>query len=152
MHQEIQYCVTTDGVRLAYSTIGKGTPIVRIPHWFAHLQYDLESPIFRHQILGLAYKHSLLRYDGRGMGLSQRDVSEISFERLVADLELVVDRAKLETFALIGLSQGGATAIAYASRHPNRVSHLIVYGGFARGRLHRDRVEKIRILWNWSVL
>jgi pimeloyl-ACP methyl ester carboxylesterase len=142
MHQEIQYCTTSDGVRLAYSIIGRGTPIVRIPHWFAHLEYDVKGLIFRHTILGLAHRHSLLRYDGRGMGLSQRDVPEISFERLVADLEAVVDHAKLERFILLGLSQGGALAIEYASRHPDRVSHLIICGGFARGRLHRVESEK----------
>ena len=142
MHQEIKYCITSDGVRLAYSIIGKGPPIVRLPHWFAHLECDLESPIFRHQILGLAHRHALLRYDGRGIGLSQRDVRDISFGRLLEDLETVVDRAGLEKFSLIGLSQGAALAIAYASRHPERVSHLIVYGGFAQGRLHRDSPEQ----------
>jgi hypothetical protein len=81
MHQEIQYCTAPDGVRLAYSIIGKGTPVVRTPHWFAHLEYDLKAPIYRHQILGLAHRHSLLRYDGRGIGLSQRDITDISFER-----------------------------------------------------------------------
>jgi len=142
MHQEIRYCTTSDGVRLAYSTIGKGTPIVRTPHWFAHLEHDLKGPIFRHQILGLAHRHSLLRYDGRGIGLSQRDVANISFDRLVEDLETVVDSAGLERFALVGLSQGGAVAIAYAARHPERLTHLIVYGGFARGLLHRENPEK----------
>ena len=146
MHQEIKYCVASDGVRLAYSVIGKGTPIVRLPHWFAHLECDLESPIFRHQILGLAHRHALLRYDGRGIGLSQRDVPDISFGRLLEDLETVVDRAGLQKFALIGLSQGAALAIAYASRHPERVTHLILYGGFAQGRLHRGgREEKDRV-------
>src|SRR6516164_3544079 len=89
-HQEIQYCTTPDGVRLAYSVIGKGTPIVRTPHWFSHLEYDLQGPIFRHQILGLAHRHSVLRYDARGMGLSLRDVRDLSFDRQVEDLETVV--------------------------------------------------------------
>jgi pimeloyl-ACP methyl ester carboxylesterase len=144
MHQEVQYCTTSDGVRLAYSKIGKGTPIVRTPHWFAHLEYDLKGPIFRHQILGLAHRHSLLRYDGRGLGLSQREVKEICFDRLVEDLESVVDRAGLERFILVGLSQGGAVAIAYASRHPDRLTHLIIYGAFGRGLLHRENPEKGR--------
>jgi pimeloyl-ACP methyl ester carboxylesterase len=142
MHQQIQYCTTSDSVRLAYSVIGKGTPIVRTPHWFAHLDYDLKGPIFRHQILGLAHNHSLLRYDGRGLGLSQREVADITFDRLVEDLETVVDCAGLERFVLVGLSQGGAVAIAYASRHPDRLTHLIIYGGFARGLLHRENPEK----------
>jgi pimeloyl-ACP methyl ester carboxylesterase len=144
MHQEIQYCTASDGVRLAYSKIGKGTPIVRTPHWLAHLEYDLKGPIYRHQILGLAHRHSLLRYDGRGLGLSQREVKEICFDRLVEDLETIVDHAGLEQFILVGLSQGGAAAIAYASRHPDRLTHLIIYGAFARGLLHRENLEKAR--------
>src|SRR6266699_6091553 len=87
MHQEIQYCTASDGVRLAYSKIGTGTPVVRTPHWFAHLEHDLKGPIYRHQILGLAHRHTLLRYDGRGIGLSQRQVADTSFNRLVEDLK-----------------------------------------------------------------
>jgi pimeloyl-ACP methyl ester carboxylesterase len=142
LQQQIQYCTTSDGVRLAYSIIGAGTPIVRTPHWMAHLEKDLEGPLFRHQILGLAHHHSLLRYDGRGLGLSQRDVPEISFERSVSDLETIIEHVGLKRFILVGLSQGGAVAITYASRHPDRVSHLIVYGAFARGFLHRGDLEK----------
>ena len=115
MDQQIQYCTTSDGVRLAYSIIGNGTPMVRTPHWFAHLEYDLKGPIFRHQILGLAYHHSLLRYDGRGLGLSQREVTGISFEQEVKDLETVVDHAGLKRFILFGLSAGGAVEIGRAS-------------------------------------
>jgi pimeloyl-ACP methyl ester carboxylesterase len=144
MHQEIQYCTTPDGVRLAYSVIGKGTPIVRTPHWFAHLEYDLQGPVYRHQILGLAHRHTLLRYDGRGIGLSQRNVTDLSFDRLVDDLETVVDSVGLESFALLGLSQGVAVAIAYATRRPERLIRLILYGGFARGLLHRDNLEKAK--------
>jgi pimeloyl-ACP methyl ester carboxylesterase len=125
-------------VRLAYSIIGKGPFIVRTPHWFAHLEHDLESPVSRHILLGLAHRHSLLRYDPRGIGMSQRDVAEISFERWVEDLETVIDHVGLERFILLGLSQGAAQAIAYAARHPERLTHLIIYGGFTRGMLHRD--------------
>ena len=141
MHQEIQYCTTSDGVRLAYSVIGKGTPIVRASHWLSHLEYDLKYPLFRHLILGLAHRHSVIRYDTRGIGLSQRQVTEISFERWVGDLECVVDALSLQRFMLFGLSQGASISIQYAVRHPERVSHLIIYGGFARGFLHRDDVD-----------
>jgi pimeloyl-ACP methyl ester carboxylesterase len=141
MDQQIQYCTTSDGVRLAYSIIGKGKSLVRTPHWFAHLEHDLKSPVTRHVLLGLAHHHALLRYDARGIGLSQRDVGKISFERWVADLETVIDAAGLERFILLGSSQGASQAIAYAARHPERVSHLIIVGGFARGHLHRDNVE-----------
>lgn len=142
MQQEIQYCTTSDGVRLAYSIIGKGSPLVRVAHWFTHLEYDLKSPIARHIPLGLAHRHKLLRYDQRGVGLSQHDVADISFEAWVRDLETVVDRAGFERFALVGISQGAAIAIAYTVRHPERVSHLILYGGFARGLLHRGDPAK----------
>ncbi len=142
MRQHVQYCTTPDGVRLAYSIIGKGSPMVRTPHWFAHLEHDLESPVFGHMLLGRARQHSLLRYDARGIGRSQRDNVEISFERWVSDLEAIVDCAKLDKFILLGLSQGAALAIAYATRHPERVTHLIIYGGFTRGMLHRENLEK----------
>lgn len=142
MQGETTYCITADGVRLAYCITGEGTPLVRTPHWFAHLDNDFTSLIFRYQILSMARHHRLLRYDGRGLGLSQRDVPPLSFEQIVQDFETVVDRAGYERFALLGLSQGGALAITYASRHPERVSHLILYGAFARGALHRDEAAK----------
>jgi len=141
VHQEIQYCTTSDDVRLAYSVIGKGTPIVRASHWLSHLEYDLKYPVYRHLILGLAHRHSVVRYDGRGMGLSQRQVTEISFERWISDLECVVDALSLKRFVLFGMSQGAPISIQYAVRHPERVTHLIICGGFARGFLHRDDVD-----------
>jgi pimeloyl-ACP methyl ester carboxylesterase len=141
MQQNIQYCTTPDGVRLAYSILGKGPRLVRTSHWFAHLEHDLTSPIFRRAILGLAQRHELLRYDARGIGLSQRD-ADISFDRFVQDLETAIDAAKFDRFVLLGLSQGCAQAIAYAARHPDRVTHLILYGGYARGHFHRDDPDK----------
>jgi pimeloyl-ACP methyl ester carboxylesterase len=141
MQQNIQYCTTPDGVRLAFSVIGKGRRLVRTSHWFAHVEHDLTSPIFRPNILGLAKQHELLRYDARGIGLSQRDV-KVSFDKFVEDIETVIDAAKFDRFVLLGLSQGCAQAIAYAARHPDRVSHLILYGGYARGQLHRDDLAR----------
>ena len=111
MHQEIQYCTTSDDVRLAYSVIGKGTPIVRASHWLSHLEYGLKYPVYRHLILGLAHRHSLIRYDGRGIGLSQREVTEFSFERWISDLECVVDALSLKPFVLFGMSQGAPISI-----------------------------------------
>jgi len=137
LDQQIQYCTTPDGVRLAYAVIGKGPPLVRTSHWFTHIEHDLTSPVFRHMILGLAHNHKLLRYDARGIGLSQRDV-EITFDKWVQDLETVIDAAGFDKFTLLGLSQGCAQAIAYAARHPERVSKLILFGGFARGVLKRE--------------
>jgi pimeloyl-ACP methyl ester carboxylesterase len=100
--QEVGYFATSDGVRLAYSIMGKGTPVVRTPHWFAHLEHDLRGPVFRPQILGLAHRHELLRYDARGVGMSQRDGVEISFDRLVQDLLEAVDHVGFDRFALVG--------------------------------------------------
>ncbi|MBV9541945.1 MAG: alpha/beta hydrolase, partial [Alphaproteobacteria bacterium] len=111
-HQQIQYCTTADGVRLAYSIMGKGTPIVRAAHWMTHLEYDLKSPVWRHFVLGLAHRHALVRYDARGEGLSQREVEEICFDKWLTDLETVVDAAKLERFILLGVSQGASVSIA----------------------------------------
>jgi pimeloyl-ACP methyl ester carboxylesterase len=142
MDQQIQYCMTADGVRLAFSVTGKGSPIVRPSHWLTHLEYDLKSPVWRHLVLGLSQRHALVRFDARGEGMSQRDVADISFERWVNDLETVVDRLALEKFTLFGVSQSASVAIAYAARHPERLSHLILYGGFARGFLHQGNPEK----------
>src|SRR5947209_922032 len=150
LDQHIQYCTTRDSVRLAYSITGKGSPIVRPSHWLTHLQYDVKSPVFRHLIFALAQRHALVRFDARGEGMSQRDVEDISFERWVEDLECVVNELSLQRFALLGLSQAAAVAIAYAVRHPDRVSHLIIYGGFARGFLHRGETKKQKQLLGLS--
>jgi class 3 adenylate cyclase/pimeloyl-ACP methyl ester carboxylesterase len=137
--QEIRFCTAPDGVQLAYSTIGQGPPLVKTGNWMTHLEFDLESPIWRHLYRELARHHRLLRYDARGNGLSDREVEDVSFEAAVRDLETVVDAARLPRFALFGISQGCSIAIAYAVRHPERVSHLVLYGGYALGRGKRAR-------------
>jgi pimeloyl-ACP methyl ester carboxylesterase len=143
MQQDIRYCTTPDGTRLAYALMGEGDPpIVRTSHWFAHLEHDLASPVFRHVLLDLARCHRLLRYDARGIGLSQRDNIEPSFTHFVDDLGTVIDAAGLDKVILFGLSQGGAQAIAYTARHPERVSHLILFGAYARGAFHRKNFEE----------
>jgi pimeloyl-ACP methyl ester carboxylesterase len=112
---------------------------VKTGNWMTHLEYDLESPIWRHLYRELAKEHTLIRYDARGNGLSDRTPDDISFDSFVGDLETVVAAAKVERFALFGISQGCAVSIAYAVRHPERVSHLVLYGGFALGRNRRAR-------------
>ena len=134
LKQEIRYCKAADGVRLAYATVGNGAPLLKSAHWLGHLEYDWEFPILRPFLLGLAKDHTLIRYDARGNGLSDWDVSEISLDAWVSDMETVVDAAGLDRFPIIGFSQGCAVSIAYAARHPERVSHLILYGGFAVGQ------------------
>jgi pimeloyl-ACP methyl ester carboxylesterase/DNA-binding winged helix-turn-helix (wHTH) protein len=143
--QEIRFCVAPDKTRLAYARVGTGHPLVKVASCFNHLDFEWESPIWRHWVRDLAKGHSILRYDGRGNGISEWNVDDISFESWVTDLETVVDAAGLEQFALMGHSQGGAVAIAYAVRHPERVSHLILFGAYSRGVKHREKPEAIEI-------
>jgi pimeloyl-ACP methyl ester carboxylesterase/DNA-binding CsgD family transcriptional regulator len=138
MKQQIRFCKTSDGVRVAYATTGDGPPLVKVSNWLSHLELDWDSPVWRHWLTELSRDHKLVRYDERGCGLSDWDVPQLSFEGWVSDLETVVDALSLERFPLLGISQGASIAIAYAVRHPERVSHLIIYGGYARGWLKRD--------------
>lgn len=131
--QEVRYCKATDGVRLAYAKVGQGPPLLRSAHWLGHLEYDWELPIFRHLLLNLASSFTLIRYDARGNGLSDWDVGELSLDAWVRDMETVADAAGLKRFPLLGFSQGCAVSIAFAVRHPERVSRLVLYGGFATG-------------------
>ena len=147
MDQQIRFCTSSDGVRLAYATSGSGPRLVRAPHWFTHLEHDWNNPAVMPWSAGLSRRYSLLRFDQRGTGLSDRDVPIPSWESHVGDLECVVDAAQFDRFALLGVSQGAAFAIAYAARHPDRVSHLIIHGGFARGRKVRGvSVEEMETL------
>lgn len=135
--QQIRFCTSSDGVGIAYATIGSGPPLVKAANWLSHLEADGKSPVWRHWIRDLSRHHTLVRYDERGCGLSDWNVDEFSLEAWVRDLEAVVDALGLERFPLLGISQGGPIAIAYAIRHPERVSHLILHGSYARGVLHR---------------
>jgi pimeloyl-ACP methyl ester carboxylesterase/DNA-binding CsgD family transcriptional regulator len=133
--QQIRFCATADGVRLAYATSGKGPVLLRVGSFINHLEFDWASPVWRHWMNQLSRHYTLVRYDARACGLSDRDVAEISFDAWLSDLETVADAADLKRFALLGTSQGASIAIAYAARHPERVSHLVLYGGYARGRM-----------------
>src|SRR5436305_12794146 len=139
--QEIRFCQSKDGVQLAYARIGRGPPLVKTGHWMTHLEFDLESPVWRHFYRELSGDNTFYRYDARGHGLSDREVPDVKFEDFVDDLEAVVDAAGIERFALLGISQGCAVSVAYAVRHPERVSHLILHGGFAVGWKKRARTE-----------
>ena len=139
--QEIQLCTTGDGVQLAYSCIGSGPPLVKTGNWLTHLEFDFETPIWRHLYRELSRDHTLVRYDARDNGLSDRDVEDVSFEAFVSDLEAVADAANLDRFALFGISQGCAVSIGYAVRHPERVTHLILLGGFVLGWAKRAQSE-----------
>jgi len=136
--QQIRYCRAPDGVRLAYDVVGRGSLLVKTANWFNHLEYDWRSPIWRHILRGLASEHTLIRYDARGSGMSDWEVDEVSLDAWVRDLETVVETAGVNRFPLLGISQGCAISIAYAERHPERVSHLVLYGGFALGSNKRS--------------
>ncbi len=138
LSQSIRFCHTSDGVRLAYATAGQGPVLVKAAHWLSHLEYDWTSPVWRHWLLGLTDHHTLVRYDERGCGLSDWDVNEFNLEAWVTDLETVVDALGLERFPLLGISQGASIAVEYAVRHPEKVSCLVLYGGYLRGRMHRE--------------
>ena len=138
MRQQVRFCTSFDGTRIAYAITGDGPPLVRAPHWFSHLEHDWTNPAFQPWVEDLSKRYAFLRFDQRGCGLSDREVPEISLEAHVRDLEAVVDAAGLERFAIFGASQGSAFSAVYAARHPERVSHLILYGSFARGWAKRD--------------
>jgi pimeloyl-ACP methyl ester carboxylesterase/DNA-binding CsgD family transcriptional regulator len=135
--QHIRFCTTPDGVRIAYAKAGEGPPLVRAANWFSHLEFDWTSPVSRHWHVELSRHHTYYRYDRRGCGLSDCDVKQ-SFDGYLTDLETVVESAGVKRFALYGMGHGGSVAIAYAARHPQRVTHLVLYGPLARGRLKRD--------------
>jgi pimeloyl-ACP methyl ester carboxylesterase/DNA-binding CsgD family transcriptional regulator len=135
--QQMRFCIGRDGVRIAYATSGQGPTVVKAANWLSHLEFDLESPVWSHMLTELSRRHRLVRYDERGCGLSDREVADLSFDAWLSDLETVVDAAQVERFPLLGVSQGASIAVAYAVRHPERVSHLILHGGYARGRLTR---------------
>jgi len=139
--QRIQFCTAPDGVRIAYATSGTGPPLVKPANWITHLEYDWESPVWRHWMRELSRDNTLVRFDQRGNGLSDRDVADLSFDAWVRDLETVVDTLGLERFPLLGISQGCAVAIAYAARHPERVTKLVLYGGYVEGVLTRASTQ-----------
>lgn len=156
--QVIRYLTARDGVRVAWAEAGGGPPLVKASNWLTHLEFEWESPIFRHWMHFLSRHFHFIRYDERGCGMTDWNVADMSIERWVEDLEMVIEAAKLEEpFTLLGLSQGGATCIAYAARHPERVSRLILYGAYARGIWRRGNepaereqhaiIELIRAGW-----
>jgi DNA-binding SARP family transcriptional activator len=158
LEQRIKFCRTPDGVNLAYAITGSGSQLVKAANWMTHVDYDWHSPVWRHWLVELSGRHELIRYDERGCGLSDRDVPDHTFQAWISDLETVVDAAGLDRFPLLGISQGGPVAIAYAARHPERVSHLVIYGSYAQGRraratsesdkrLHRLQVDLARNGW-----
>ena len=140
--QRVHFTNSFDGTRIAYALSGNGPPLVKTGTFMSHLEYDWESPIWRHLLEELNRDHTLIRYDERGNGLSDWDVEDVSFDAWVRDLEAVVAAAGLDRFPLFANSQGGTVAVAYTVRNPGKVSRLILYGAYARGWLNRDLTEQ----------
>ena len=137
--QEIRFCKSTDGVRIAYATCGAGPVLVKVGHWITHVELDQKDPIWRPWLSLLARRHTLIRYDFRGCGLSDRQTREVSFDRLVDDLDAVIAAANPgQRYSLFGIAGGCAIAMASAVRRPDRVDRLVLYGGFTRGRIARS--------------
>lgn len=143
MNQEIRFCKAHDNTRLAYARVGQGPALVKVGNWMSHLEYDWNSPVWQPWLENLSRFHTFYRYDPRGCGLSDWNISDFSFDALVNDLETVVDAAGLEQFDLFSMSQGGCVSIAYTARHPERVRKLIIYGGFLQGSLSRNPTPEV---------
>jgi pimeloyl-ACP methyl ester carboxylesterase/DNA-binding CsgD family transcriptional regulator len=144
LRQDVRFCTTADGTRIGVASIGTGPPLVRASHWLSHVEHDLASPVWRPWLRELSRHHTYHRYDPRGCGLSDRVVDALSLDTWVSDLEAVVDQLGLKRFPLLGMSQGGAVAITYAQRHPDKVSRLVLVGAYAQGNLRRPATEQQR--------
>jgi pimeloyl-ACP methyl ester carboxylesterase/DNA-binding CsgD family transcriptional regulator len=141
--QQVRFCASRDGTRIAFVAGGPGPPLVRAAPWLSHLDHERNCPLWGPWSSVLARRHKLIRYDGRGCGLSDRDATDFSLDRCVEDLEAVIEACKIGRFVLFGATIGSVTALTYAARHPERVSHLVIVGGFAVGRMARDPPELI---------
>lgn len=141
--QEIRFCQSADGTRLAFATSGSGPLLVKSANWMSNLEVDWDSPVWGPWIQSLSQRHRLVRYDGRGNGLSDRNITDVSLDAMVADLEAITETIGASTFPMIGIGQGCASAITYAVRHPNRVSRLILYGGYFKGWRARGNFREI---------
>jgi pimeloyl-ACP methyl ester carboxylesterase/DNA-binding CsgD family transcriptional regulator len=150
MASAIRFCSAPDGAKLAYARDGAGPPLVRTAFYLNHLEYDWECPVWKPYLQLLSRRHTLIRHDLRGFGLSDREPAEMSLDAWVGDLEAVVDHAGLERFPLFAVCQGGPMAIEYAARHPERVSHIVLFGSFARGVLKRNpsaaELEELKVM------
>ncbi|TNF86358.1 MAG: alpha/beta hydrolase [Gammaproteobacteria bacterium] len=142
-HQQIQICKSADGTRIAYARTGQGLPLIRTGHWLTHLEHDWHSPIWRPFLDRMGRHFEVVRYDQRGCGLSDWEVTDFAFERFVEDLEAIADASGYERFVLYATSQGVPVAVDYALRNPARVSHLVFLGGYATGRLVRDNAAEV---------
>jgi pimeloyl-ACP methyl ester carboxylesterase/DNA-binding CsgD family transcriptional regulator len=145
LSQSIRFCNSADGTRIAVASCGNGQVILRAAHWMSHVDYDLKSPVWRPWVQALSAGNRFVRYDPRGCGLSDRYVADLSIEAWYADLEAVAASIPEPRFVLLGLSQGGALAVLYALRHPERVSHLVLLNAYAQGGQVRAETDVERL-------
>jgi pimeloyl-ACP methyl ester carboxylesterase/DNA-binding CsgD family transcriptional regulator len=142
VRQHIRYVKASDGTRLAWAESGAGPVLVKAANWLTHLEYEWESPVWKHWLQFLSAHCRLIRYDERGCGMSEWNGAALSLDQWADDLRCVIDAAQpLEPVTLLGISQGAATCVQYAVRHPERVGRLILYGGYARGAFRRGTPE-----------
>lgn len=144
VRQTIRFRTAPDGTRIACAESGDGPPVIKVANWLSHVEFEWDSPVWRHWLTELSRRYRLIRYDQRGCGLSDWNVTDMSFDAMLGDLEMVVDGTGLERFPLLCISQGAALGVAYAVKHPERVSHLLIHGGYARGRTRRASTEEER--------
>lgn len=141
--QNVAFCRSDETINIAYATVGSGPALIKTANWLTHLEYDWESPLWSPFLQRLAQNNRLVRYDGRGNGMSDREVDDISFAGFSRDFEAVVGAVRPERFAILGMSQGASIAIDYAVRHPERVTHLVLHGAYALGRNKRGSAEEM---------
>jgi len=153
---QVRFCRSFDGAKIAYAVSGDGPPVVLLPSWLTHLEYQWRSVAWRPWLEALTSRYRLIRYDPRGCGLSDRDVGDLSFDSWVRDLDAIADAARLDRFSIVGICQGGPVAIAFAGRHPGRLTHLVLYGTYARGKNRRTTVpqepEKAKVMLEMMAL
>lgn len=139
----VRFCSSADGVSIAHTEVGEGYPLVAVGSWMSHLEEDWSNPTWKHYLSNLARDFTVIRYDQRGNGMSDWDNVDISFDKMADDLKAVIDCYDYEKVALFGPSQAASVSIAYAQRFPEKVSHLILFGAYARGRCKRGNPEGI---------
>ena len=137
MDQQIRFCTSFDGAQIAYAVSGDGPPVLLLPNWLTHLHYQWRSVAWRPWLEALSTRYRLIRFDLRGCGLSDRDVSDLSFDTWVRDTEALADALDLDQFSVVGVCQGGPIAVEFAARHPGRLRNLVLHGTYARGKARR---------------
>jgi len=136
--QKVRFTTSADGTQIAYAMTGEGPPLMRAGHWLTHLELDWQSPVWRPTLDAIGAGHTLVRYDQRGTGLSDRDVTRLNVEAFAEDMKAVADACGLEKFPIVASSQGVPIAVHFAANNPERVSKMVFWGGYSQGWAKRD--------------